>query len=130
MMLRLYRADPMKPPFRPVCSWSDSYDAATARRAQLVVKHGFGTIWEADVAVVADELLDVRADPKAPWTRLGESVNARLRDAVHERAAALADQGLRWVVFAEPDQPGAEYVYLAGPPISAVRADPDGSAAP
>ena len=51
MLLRLYRSDSACPPFHPVCSWSHAHEVAEARRAQRVFKHGYGTIWVADVDV-------------------------------------------------------------------------------
>lgn len=126
MDMRLYRSDSKGPPFAPVCSWSDSHAVAEARRAQLVLKHGYGTIWMADVKVERERFLDARARPQALQDHLsGGDDGVRVRDAVHEQAAILAERGLRWLVFAEPDQPGDEFVYLAGPAIEAVRSERD-----
>lgn len=120
----LFRSDRNGPPFAAPCSWSDNLESAKARRAQLVWSHGFGTIWVADICVQASRLLDLRADPAPVWALLDRSPgSARLRDAIHEGAAALIERGYRLVAFDEDDQPGAEYVYLAGQPVEAVRAE-------
>lgn len=122
--LRLFRSSRTEPPFKPPCSWSDSHDVADARRVQLLMKHGSGTIWVAEVDIDPRRLLDAREDADRIWAVLNaQPKGVRLRDAVHENTRLLRERGFIWVVFTEHDQPGTEYVYLNGDPIDAKRID-------
>jgi hypothetical protein len=125
LTMTLYRSDTSPPPFTPVSTWSDNYDVARSRRAQLIFGHGgLGTIWVAEVLADSSRVLDARLDATAVWRALRvQSGSQRLRDAVHEHADILQQLGWQWVIFTEPGEPGPEYVHLAGAPIQARRAD-------
>lgn len=123
--IRLFRASVDLPPFGPGSSWSDDLTVATARRAQVLFNQGgFGAIWETVVLLGSTDLLDARTDDAQLRQIVGRADRSdRLRDVVHEEKTVLAAAGWTWAVFCEPDQPGAEYVYLSGPPLDAQRAD-------
>lgn len=118
--MRLFRTcGKCQPPFRSPTSWSDNLATAGTRRAQRVVELGFGPIWQTDVDLESVRFLDARKDASILRGALGRNDDARLRDIAHEGEQALSEAGWDWVAFDEPDQPGAEYIYLAMPELNA-----------